>query len=245
MHKRLISINVIKNSPFKKILIMKYRDIKQVVIIIFFISFGIESMAQTTSVERLLNYTYTNYFSEREPSGTNFSGTIYLGKEFVAGKIVNIETNESKPAYLRYNALEDIVEIKLHRTSNIHVLPKVENLKYLLDEYSIIYRKTNILGENKSDGYFIEYYSNKDLAFMAKPILTGKRDKFGLQESTVDLFLEYRYFIQREGNIKRMRLKRSNLERNFSDKKKMKPYFERNRIEDKNDVIAMLEFYTH
>lgn len=72
MHKRLISINVLKNSPFKKILIMKYRDIKQVVIIIFFISFGIESMAQTTSVERLLNYTYTNYFSEREPSGTNF-----------------------------------------------------------------------------------------------------------------------------------------------------------------------------
>lgn len=217
---------------------------KKLILLSFFIAFGFESTAQQpTSTDLLIDY--TKYIDQSERNSKYILGSIYLNDELTQGKIINTETNEFQLAFLRYNALEDLVEIKLTKDSEIQVLPKLTNLEYHFDDHAIVFNELETSSGEEVDGYFIEYFASDDLVFLAKPILTGKEERFSIHDDNLKLFLDYDYYVQRTDNVEKVKLKKSNFEKYFSDKEKMGSYFKENKIRNKADVIAMMEYYSN
>ncbi|MCB7480513.1 hypothetical protein [Christiangramia sediminis] len=218
---------------------------KKFILVLFVVAFGLESTSQeqgVTGSDLLIDYTkYIDY--ENNQNSKYILGSIYLNDDFVEGKIINTETNEFQLAFLRYNALEDLVEIKLTKDSKIQVLPKVDNLEYHFEDHSIVFNEIETTKGDVINGYFIEYFSKDDLVFVAKPILTGKEERFSIHDDNLKLFLDYDYYVQKKENVEEVRLAKSNFEKYFSDKDKMEPYFKNNKIKNESDVVAMLQFY--
>ena len=171
------------------------------------------------------------------------SGSIYAENEFVKGEIVDAKSNESKQAFLRYNALEDLVEIKLSENSEIQILPKVKNLEYHFTNYAIVLDDLKTQSGTSVNGYVIKYFNEEDVKFLAKPVLTGKKKRFGIYPGSTNIFVDYEYYLQKGNETKQIKLANNNLKKLFPDER-MEDYFKNNTIKSESDVVAMLKFYT-
>lgn len=214
---------------------------KKVILLLIFIAIGSAGFSQTVS--HILDY--TKYVGEDIPRTLRLSGSIYLNDDFSQGRIVDTEKNNEQAALLRYNALEDLVEVKLDKNSEAKVLPRLSNLEYYFEGNKLVLKTIKIISGESVEGYFLEYYSNNELGFFAKPQLTMRKNETRkFRERTYELFLDFRYFIQKDGEINEVKLRNRDFKKLFSDKYEAESYFNKNNLRDVEEVLRFLEFYT-
>lgn len=216
---------------------------KYIYLLLVFISFEMTSQ----NLDNISNTGMLVYTKNNTPS--DYTGSPYAEKDFQSGIIMDTDKDKQQEAMLRYNAVEDVVEIKLNGDDEVHILPKLKNIKYDLGEYT--YFIENFLTEDSGriEGYFRQYYADKNILFISYP-------KADVTESTVNstgyqkakpahLDVDMLYYVQKDGGrLKEVRLKEKDFKSIFSDKGKMEAYFKENKIKDEKDVVEMLKFYS-
>ncbi|MCL6220746.1 hypothetical protein [Zunongwangia pacifica] len=177
-----------------------------------------------------------------------FTGSPYYDDSFLPAKIDDGE--HTMDAFVRYNAVEDVVEVKIKRnTDEINVLPKLKKIRYVLNDYKIFIDEfVNEDGES-INGYMLDYYTDKGIRFLARPepdVIEAQPARTGYdKDKPAHLDVEMVYYIQKDGaRLKEVRLKEKDFKKLFSDKPKMIPYFKDNKIKDGKDVVRMLEYYS-
>lgn len=193
-----------------------------------------------------LSYIQPNDFGAQNK--VDFSGEIYLNNDFKEVKIKDLNSGLSESHFVRYNALRGKIEIKLDRSSeNFRYMPEVSNLEYDFGDFSLVFKDIVLESGEKFKGYFIKYYSENNIAFYARPFVEmfkrGNRYMNPDEYNYYDLKLNYKFFIEKEGEISSVKLKSNNMQKYFGDKVKMENYFNNRKIKDSNDVVDMLNYY--
>ena len=100
-------------------------------------------------------------------------GSPYLNDDFVKGTIVEKGKKRSKDAFLRYNVLYNIMEIKTSLSSNdIVTIPNKKILEYQIDNKSYVYfNEIPVKGNNSIDGYLVKLFSNENASIFSYPYL--------------------------------------------------------------------------
>lgn len=174
-------------------------------------------------------------------------GSSYLNGNFQLGEIVIGESNKQS-AYLRYNTLKDVVEIKAKpEQDEIFILPRSEEYSYEFKEYTLVL-KDYITDEGEVlNGYVMQYFDKGNIVLLGKStakIIPGSiaETSYG-KDMPAKIKVFTHYFIGLDGDpVISVKLKKRNFKKIFNEPE-MKGYFSENRIKDLNDVIDMLEFY--
>lgn len=214
-------------------------------ILAFVAFFGLNATAQSENPMLGNNRMIIPTFS-KTPEG--YTGTPYLEEEFKRG-IIEHKDGRTMPALLRYNAVEEIMEIKMQSPEDdILVLPKGKGITYKIDGYSYV---EDVLRTEKGDrlqGYFIEYYNGDNIRFLAHPqpdVIEPKKAKSGYEKDKpahLKVDLEY-YLAEDDERLKNIKLRHRPIKKEFSGAPGMKDYFSENKIKTVEDVIAMAKYY--
>lgn len=171
----------------------------------------------------------------------NYLGSIYLGKDFSSAAIKDRINDETQIALVRYNVLEDFVEIKISDNENgIRVMPKTENLEYIFKDYSLVYETFKLSSGDLIEGYFIKYHNKYDTALISKPFLNASRVKTNLYGGdSYKILVNYNHFLLEDGFLHEINLKGKDLHKIISDfENKDIEYFKKNiKNSDKNSAI--------
>ncbi len=205
---------------------------------------GLAGFAQQSAY--LFDNTPTQILTLRNtPEG--YTGSPYVEKDFVQGFVVD-ENGKTQQAFLRYNTIEDVVEVKLNRADEkTVVLPKVKNLSYRLKGYT--YVLDDLQGESeRMEGYFILYHDGDKVKFYGRPLpeLTpASLAKTGYEkDKPAHLDVKTDYFISvNGGKLKSIKLKEKDLEEALPSSKEVKKYFSDNKVKSVEDIQEMLNWY--
>lgn len=211
--------------------------------LILFILLSICSQAQIT----LGVYDKSEFILTKEnPVSYDYTGSPYMEKEFQKGTI-HATDRPSVKALLRYNALEDAVEIKTFPgTEQEFLLPKLKSITYEIGNYT--YFIDNVKIENgKIQAYFARFFEGKKSSFIGRPeldITPAKEGTSGYDKpEPANMEVRMKYYISlRDGIYKEVRTKEKDL-KDFFPSKKMKNYFKNHKIKSEKDVVEMLRFY--
>ncbi|QED36729.1 hypothetical protein FK178_02925 [Antarcticibacterium arcticum] len=135
-----------------------------------------------------------------------YTGTPYIEEDFVPGTISD-EAGNTREAYLRYNSIEEIVEIQIkdNGLQGIRVLPRVKELTYTLNDYKYIFGSFITSEGEKLEGYFIEYFEGDSYGLYGNPIpklMDAEYSKRTLGHGRLPhLSVEVEYFIKTEDGI--------------------------------------------
>ncbi|MDT0644886.1 hypothetical protein RM553_18760 [Zunongwangia sp. F363] len=181
---------------------------------------------------------------EKEPE--NYTGSPYMEEDFQRG-IIHDEQGRTMGALMRYNAIEDVVLIKLQeQDEESYVLPKKTNITYELPGYT--YFIDNIQTDNgNKESFFARYYKGEKSDFIGVPkldIIPAQKAKTGYdKDRPTDIDVEMVYYIALDNNFYReTRLKEKDLKKFFTSSA-MEEYFKSHKIKDVKDVIEMLKYY--
>lgn len=185
------------------------------------------------------------FTKEKEPD--TYTGTPYVEDDFQQG-IIHDDKGRSQQALMRYNALEDVVVVKLNKLeSDSYVLPKLTTITYELPNYT--YFIDNIDTENgKKEAYFARYYKGDKVSFIGIPevdVIPAQKAMTGYdKDKPADIDVDMTYYLSLDGGIyKEVRLKEKDFEEILGKSGIMKTYFDKHKIKDEKDVVAMLKFY--
>ncbi|MCF4102762.1 hypothetical protein L1I30_13875 [Gillisia sp. M10.2A] len=184
---------------------------------------------------------HLRYFpnDDRYEGFNKYEGSIYLNNDFVLGNISDIQNGTSQPAYLRFNLLDDIVEIKLTPNSERRILPKIDNIKYDFGAYALILR-----GEENNKSYYLEFYNEENLKFIAKPELAATRKKSDiLGIDNILIFQDYKYYIIKDNDMKEIHLKTKDLKQIFAGNSIAENYLKSHKVNNIDKIKQFLEFY--
>lgn len=187
-------------------------------------------------------YIYERSYSFDNEKRQNFHGSIYLENEFVPGEIKDIAKGTSQPAFLRYNLLEDFIEVKLTKDSEIRILPKDHNLVYDFGSYSMVLEK---LEEKTGDiSYVMKYYENGDMEFFAKPVLTAEKlNSRQYPDGNIKIYPDLKFFISQDNNLSEIDLRTKDVRKMFAENGAIQDYLKRNRINSVEKMQGFLAFY--
>ncbi|APU66730.1 hypothetical protein [Christiangramia flava] len=184
------------------------------------------------------------FTKEKEPD--TFTGTPYFEKDFVLGTIHD-EQGRSQPAFLRYNAVEDVVVVKLDKLEkDSYMLPKLSKISYELPGYTYYIDQIDT-EDGIKESYFASYFKGNKSQFIGIPkvdIINPQKAATGYEKDKpahIDVEMEY-YISIDGGKFKETRLKEKDLE-DFFKSDKMEEYFDEHKIKDEKDVVEMLKFY--
>lgn len=207
---------------------------KKTILIFAFSIFHLTMFAQIPVIIDYLKYTDTE---DRNEKYNKYEGSIYLNNDFVFGSVLDIDNGTSKSAYLRYNILEDLVEIKLTPDSDIRILPKMENIKYDFGNYSLVINEAV-----SEESYYLEYYDKANLKFLAKPTLAATRIGSEIPESdNILIYPDFKYFILKDDIMKEIDLKNKDLRRVFAGNTQAENYLRLNRVNNVEKIKHFLE----
>lgn len=205
----------------------------------FFFSISNAQVSENLSLTGMQIYTKTK-------TPKNFTGSPYAEKDFLRGIIYDKNADRSQAAFLRYNAVEDVVEIRLNKNDESSVLPKFTHIFYKMGDYT--YFIDNLNTENGFiEAYFARFYDGDKAKFIARPvpeITEAQVAKTGYEkDKPADLSVDMVYYLSIDGGIyKEIRLKEKDLEDFFSSDK-MEDYLDDHKIKNEKDVIELLKYY--
>ncbi|WBL23561.1 hypothetical protein [Zunongwangia sp. HRR-M8] len=177
-----------------------------------------------------------------------FTGSPYIDDSFLSAQINDGERSMS--AFVRYNAVEDVVEVKIdEQNSEIYTLPKLKKIKYKLKDYEIFIDQFTDSNGETVNGYMLDYFSNQGVRFLARPepdVVPAQPARTGYdKDKPAHLKVDMVYYLQKNGGrLEEVRLREKDFKKILSDKEKMNAYFDRNKIKNEEDVVKMLKFYT-
>ncbi|GAA4326210.1 hypothetical protein GCM10023115_39360 [Pontixanthobacter gangjinensis] len=210
-------------------------------LLVLFLSFLVSNAQISENVSMTGMQIYTKDKTPKE-----YTGSPYAEKDFKRGIIYDMNKDKSQPAFLRYNAVEDVVEIRLKKNDESSVLPKFTHILYKMGDYT--YFIDNLKTDNGYiEAYFARFYDGEKAKFIARPvadITEAQVAKTGYEkDKPADLGVDMVYYISIDGGeFKEVRLKERDLEDFFSSKK-MEDYFDKNKIKTEGDVVKLLEYY--
>lgn len=221
---------------------------KNALLFFFGILMGASGFSQ---IPHILNY--EKYTTVSTPTPTlHLSGTVYLNNEFSKGKIQDTEKGTWQEAWLRYNALEDLVEVKLDLNAKAKVLPKLPQLEYQFEDYTLTFRSLEMASGEKLEGYLLEYFSNDEISFFAKPQLKAQINENHRDHSYApnfgkrgyELSVDNTYYLKKEGQMHEIALQKRDFKMLFPNEREVETFLEKNKIKTVEDVKKFLQFYT-
>lgn len=178
----------------------------------------------------------------------NIVGSPYFEDEFTPG-IIMMEGKESLRAYLRYNAVDDQVEVRVApNAESTYVLPKDQTISYKLKDYVYKLRQVTTNEGKGLEGYFLDYYSGEKASFYAKPtarVIRPRRESTAFNDRTSlrrDVYVDY-YLVLKDRPLIHVKLREKDFRKVLEDEPGMKKYFTDNKVKDEEDVVRMLRFY--
>lgn len=183
---------------------------------------------------------------EKTPMG--YTGSPYVENDYTQGVIVD-ENGKSQPAYLRYNTVEDVVEIKINKgEKETFVLPKIKNLTYKLNGYTYVLDNKQTTDGERLEGYFIQYHDGDKVKFYGRPLpdvteAQQARTGYG-KDKPAHLGVKMEYYISNEnGVLQNVKLKEKDLKKALPSSNALDSYLSDNKIRSVEDVKKMLQWY--
>lgn len=176
-----------------------------------------------------------------------FTGSPYVEKDFINGVIMDTD-GKTHPAFLRYNAVEDVVEVKLTQSEpKTFVLPKLKNISYRMNGYTYVLDSFRTDKGETMEGYFINYYDGKNVKFYARPlpdITPAQKAKTGYEkDKAAHLSVKTEYYLGLNGTLKNVKLKDKDFKSALPPSKDIDKYFKDNKVKTVQDYTKMLEWY--
>lgn len=202
------------------------------------LAFSVFHLTMFSQIPPIIDYLkYTN-IEDRYGKYNKYEGSIYLNNDFVLGNVSDIQNGTSQPAYLRYNLLEDIVEIKLTPDSEKRILPKMDNIKYDFGAYTLTLRE-----EENNKSYYLEYYNEENLKFLAKPRLAATRKNSEIPGiDNILIFQDYKYYLLKDDDMKEIHLRNKDLRQVFAGNTQAENYLKLHKVNNIDKIKRFLEF---
>lgn len=183
-----------------------------------------------------------------EKTPTGYTGSPYVENDFTQGVIMD-ENGKSQPAYLRYNTVEDVVEIKMNKgEKETFVLPKITNLTYQLNGYTYVLDKLQTNEGKRLEGYFIKYHDGEKVKFYGRPMpdvteAQPARTGYG-KDKPAHLSVNMEYYITNEnGVLQNVRIKEKDIKNALPSSSAIDQYLSENKVKSVEDVKRMLQWY--
>lgn len=176
------------------------------------------------------------------------TGNPFLNEEFQKGLII-ADNVEAQPAFLRYDAMDGKMEIKLEEHSDeVYELPRVKDIKYILDGHTYYIDSKRTSRGELLEGYFIQYFKGENIQLLGWPKLdverASKAETGYEKDKSAHIEVEMEYYIKMDDKrLEEVRLRPRNFRKFFNDSNDMKEYLSRNKVRDVEDAIKALEFY--
>lgn len=189
-----------------------------------------------------------NQNGQLEVNAKNIDGSPYLFEEFIPGKIIQ-EGEKNISAYFRYNALQDVVEIKIKPNQNeIFILPRSDKFVFELVDYTFFLKKLITKEGEVLSGYKLKYYESDTLLFIGKSnsiITAAKTAETSYDKSMPSKIINnINYYISFNGEpLLEVKIKEKDFRNLLEDSPKMKIYFKENKVKEVEDVVKMFEYY--
>lgn len=219
-----------------------------VIVLLFNIHFGFSQNEVFDYVSLRDELKVVNKDGELQVNTQKLDGSPYLFEKFVPGKIIQ-EGGKDLDAYFKYNALQDVVEIKINlNNSEIFILPRAEKFVFELDDYSFFLKNIITKEGEVLTGYKLRYYKSENIIFIGKS--NSKITAARMAETSYDrakpskIINNMKYYIGFNGDpVSEVRLKESDFKKLLNNSSKMRNYFKEYKIKEIEDVVKMLEFY--
>lgn len=213
------------------------------VLVLCFVNYGFSQVGWQPGALLPLDY---HDWSKREMRALEYTGSPYVEDDFVHGSI-NDEAGNSRYAFLRYNAIEEIVEIKIPNSDQqeIKVLPKIRNLSYSLNDYKYVF-DSFITNEGKTlEGYFIEYYKGDSLGLYGNPFpKLSESQRAGRKKPDAHLSVEVDYYVRKaDGTLHYLKLKEKEFKTLLPNSAQLDHYMAVNKLKTPQDFAKLLSWF--
>lgn len=172
-------------------------------------------------------------------------GSPYLNLNFEPGT-VSIEGKSPLVGFLRYDVLNEVIEIKTNLNSpEIFVLPTTNKATYKFDNKDIVYDQI-YKDSKKINGYVIEHFKGKNFRLVEKPTATitePVRARTGYEsDQFARIRIDQEFYIQKKnGNFENVRIKQKDIRNAFNSPEANK-YLSDNKIKTIDDLIGFLKY---
>lgn len=216
-------------------------------ICLFFVGlFGYSQVGWQPEIVKM-PYSMETFKNEKTPE--KFTGSPYLNDNFLPGTIMD-EKGNSQGAFLRYNAVEDIVEIKIDKAdkTEIRVLPKIKELTYSVDDHKYVLDSFQTNKGDEIDNYVIEYYKGDAYALYGNPlpkvsIAVIPNTPYG-KYKPANLSVQEDFYIKNpDGLLYQIRLKGKDIKKVLPKSKELNNYLAENKLETPQDYAKMLQWF--
>lgn len=172
-------------------------------------------------------------------------GSPFLNENFQAG-VIKMKGKEPLDAKMRYNVLEERIEIRLDQTGSdeIFMLPKRETTVYQFggDQFHIEEIKTE---GGPVFGYFSPLFSGAKVELLKKYTLTvseAQAAKTGYDEDKpAKMSIEEKYYVRLPNKeFQEVEISNRKLRKDFGDVLESK-YFKNNKIKTEEDLVALVK----
>lgn len=177
-----------------------------------------------------------------------YTGSPYVEENFVQGTIVDSKGTNMK-AWLRFNTVEDVVEIKLNKQDEeIYELPRLKNISYDLNNYIYELDSYRTKDGDLLEGYFIKYYESDKIKFVAKPepdLRRAEKAKTGYDEDKkahLSVDIEY-YLAFGEGNLLKVNLKEKDFEKTLPSSPAVEKYLSEHKLKEAVDFQKFIAWF--
>lgn len=177
-----------------------------------------------------------------------FTGSPYVEKDFVNGVIMDSD-GKTHPAFLRYNTVEDVVEVKLALSEpNTFVLPKLKNISYRMNGYTYVLDSFRTDKGETMEGYFMNYFDGKKVKFYARPlpdVTQAEKAKTGYEkDKPAHLSIKTDYYLSvNNGPLISVKLKEKDFKNALPASKEIDKYFKDNKVKTVEDYSKVLEWF--
>lgn len=186
-------------------------------------------------------------YGSTDDVNVKMAGSPYINEEFLPGKVV-VDGKQFQDVYLRFNALDDVMEIKVKPGDDeIFILPRLDKYTYKQEDKTYLLKDYITEEGEVLSGYVIKFYQDPSVLFIGKPVTKMKAAKAAdtgydrAQPAKVDTYVHY-YISQNGEPVKRVKIREKDFRKIFKSEN-MKEYFSDNKVKEIGDVLEMLEYY--
>lgn len=176
----------------------------------------------------------------------NLEGSPYYENDNFREGIVRIAERAPLNVWLRYDVMNEVMEIKIEASSSEkYRLPLEDDVIYQIGAKK--YRASRIFYEGSTYfGYFTEYYDGLNIKLIGKPkieISSSSQPSTGYASPSDKILIGEDYFVVWEnGDTEKIRLRHRDIKRLF-DTNRAQDYLEEHRIRSLEDFTTFIMFY--
>lgn len=217
-------------------------------ILVFTIGFGLFGTFMTSA--QLVQDTGNHSLMLIQTKNTGdelIEGTPYYDDNFLPGTFT-LEGKEPTNVFLRYNVVEEQMEIKTELNGEeTYMLPVNTKAKYQIGKDNYGFRNLRIDG-SLVKGYFKEHYNGEKVSLYEKIIASTsepvKAQTAYQKDKPARIVMDERYFLVLDnGKVEEVRLKSKDFKKALPDSKAVNSYLSDNKVKSIEDFIRMLEWY--